>query len=118
MLLTGFFDDYLSNIGKYDGDGENLSIYLNWKRLLFKDSYLILDMNEDSYEKQVKNNPMYLYLEKSSQSGGSKVSLSPDILNKFEKEGTFGEFFSPIYIIEDESEKFKSKYGETICVSI
>lgn len=112
--LSGFFEDYLSGMGKPEETYDNLLISLHWKKLLFKGSYLILDMTDDRYEELVKTDPMFLLLEKSCQGGGSRISASPGILDEYEKNESFGEFLSPMYIGVNFKKEHLMKFGRLI----
>lgn len=110
-VLSGFFNDYIQDSQDIEHDIDEIQITYSWKRLLFSESDLLLDISYEKWEELFQLNPMFRMLEKSSQGGGSKIQFSPGIINSITDNEIINEFPSLLCLTERETDDLSLKNG-------
>lgn len=110
-VLSGFLEDYISDIQKPDQDIKEIQVLTFWIQILFKESDLIIDISYNRWEELFRTNQLVRILEKTSQGGGSKIQLFPGIIDVYSENKMFGEFTSLLCLTDEKCEELSTKYG-------
>lgn len=110
-VLSGFLEDYISDIQKLEQDINEIQVLTFWKQILFKESDLIVDISYDRWEELFRTNQLVRILEKASQGGGSKIQILPGIIDFYSENKMFVEFTSLLCLTDKKCDELSTKYG-------
>ena len=111
LVLSGFFHEYIHDVQELEHDIDELQILTSWKRLLFSEADLLLDISYERWEELFQIEPMFRMLEKSSQGGGSKIQFLPGIIKSLTETEIINEFPSLICLTEKETDILSLENG-------
>ena len=111
-ILKKYFEDYPSLM--LSSDDEKSQNALNWRKLLFNNSDVVLDISEEEAEKYYVENDLFKYLYKASVGGKSRLVFEKDFIKDCIINKRYSEFISPIFIIDknnDDCQDIENSFG-------